>query len=225
VRSLISTSSAEATNTYFSWTQGPASFFILDTRRFRSPSLPLPPTDPSKTILGEQQLSDLLEWLAAPEPAGVRWKFVVSSVPFTKNWRVNAQDTWAGYLSERRTILEAMWSLNSHSTSNNNINIVILSGDRHEFAATTFPPPKDSPWPESAKVHEFSASPLSMFYLPVHTYRQDDDEDVCIVYIPDGNSKFGAVEIESVEGSGQTVLKYRLFVDGQERWSYVLGAA
>jgi len=122
-----------------------------------------------------------------------------------------------------------MWSVNrnpsSSSGTNTNINIVILSGDRHEFAATAFPPPMDSQWPQTAKVHEFSASPLSMFYLPVHTYRQEDDEDVCIMYIPEGNSKFGAVEIESVEGSGQSLLKYRLFVDGREKWSYVLGTA
>ncbi len=39
------------------------------------------------------------------------------------------------------------------------IGVVILSGDRHEFAATKFPPPPGSRWPESAVVHEYSASP------------------------------------------------------------------
>jgi len=227
VRSLISTSSAETKNTYFSFIHGPASFFMLDTRRFRTPSLPLPASDPSKTMLGGTQLADLLSWLAEPEPEGVRWKILISSVPFTKNWRINAQDTWAGYLAERQIILEAMWSVGSHHGNDASIGVIILSGDRHEFAATAFPPPaaSSSQWPQSATVHEFSASPLSMFYLPVPTYKQDDDEDVCLKYIPGGNSKFGAVEIRSVEGSGQSLLTYRLFVDGREVWSYVLGVA
>ncbi len=40
-------------------------------------------------------------------------------------------------------------------------------------------------------------------------------------YIPDGNSKFGALEITPT-ASDQSVLKFRLFVDGEEAWSYVL---
>jgi alkaline phosphatase D len=139
--------------------------------------------------------------------------------------------------------------------------VVILSGDRHEFAATAFPPPPPpsvpaeknilglklkvpkKSWPQSATVHEFSASPLNMFYLPVRTYRESttatkssmtggttaDDEqeyyisDVCIKYIPDGNHKFGAVSISNERGVGeQSVLKYRLFVDGHESWGYLL---
>jgi alkaline phosphatase D len=39
-------------------------------------------------------------------------------------------------------------------------------------------------------------------------------------YIPDGNSKFGAVEIETPEHSENSLLKYRLFIDGKEVWSY-----
>ena len=68
----------------------------------------------------------------------------------------------------------------------------------------SFPPPKDSKWPVSATVHEFSTSPLSMFYLPFRTYGEMDDEDVCIKYLPDGNSKFGAVEITSPDHSEQS---------------------
>lgn len=36
-------------------------------------------------------------------------------------------------------------------------------------------------------------------------------------YIPSGTSKFGALTIESI--AGESVLQYRLFIDGQERWS------
>lgn len=42
-------------------------------------------------------------------------------------------------------------------------------------------------------------------------------------YIPDGNVKFGAVTIDTTNEE-QAVLKYRLFVDGVEEWSWVLTA-
>lgn len=162
--------------TYYEFVQGPASFFMLDTRTYRSPSGVLPANNTDKTMLGDDQLEDLLAYLARPEPKGVRWKFVVSSVPFTKNWRVNSLDTWSGYLDERQKILEAMWDVGLRG----GVGVVVLSGDRHEFAATAFPPPAGGKWPLSATVHEFSTSPLSQFYLPLHTYAQTDDEDVLV---------------------------------------------
>ena len=181
--------------TYFSFVQGPASFFMLDTRSYRDPfdgtDGSYNETDYRKSMLGKQQLTDLLQWLSTPEPTGVRWKVVISSIPFTKNWRFGSEDTWAGYLGERKMILEAMWDVGLRG----GVGVVILSGDRHEFAATSFPPPsegkvqglnmiggglKTKKWPLSATVHEFSVSPLSMFYLPVRTYRMDDEEDVCV---------------------------------------------
>ena len=72
-----------------------------------------------------------------------------------------------------------------------------------------------------------------MFYLPFRTYREDKGsssgvgaggEDRVIAYIPDGNSKVGAVEIESEVGNGQSRLRYRLFVEGVERWGFVVTA-
>lgn len=249
---------------WFSFTQGPASFFMIGTRRYRSPNDKTNGSDPSsdeptKTMLGEAQLADLLAWLKRPEAPGVRWKILVSSVPFTKNWWFGAQDTWRGYLGERQIILEAMWDVGLRSDG---IGVVVLSGDRHEFAATAFPPPPDGKeeivglaahpavenpfrpkdaesyahlpvqtkrkrWPLSATVHEFSASPLNMFYLPIRTYKESSTSseyvsDVCIKYLPDGNSKFGAVSISSPSTSEQSILHYRLFVDGQEVWSYTI---
>ncbi|KAK4953886.1 hypothetical protein LTR10_008490 [Elasticomyces elasticus] len=252
---------ARVGETYFSFTQGPATFFMLDTRRYRSPNDDTNGTDPitgdpTKTMLGHQQLADLLDWLKRPEAPGVRWKILVSSVPFTKNWWFGAQDTWRGYLGERQIILEAMWDVGLKG----GVGVIVLSGDRHEFAATAFPPPPDGKeeivglgpigiganplnpllapssaglrtrrkrWPLSATVHEFSASPLSMFYLPIRTYAESSTSedylsDVCIKYIPDGNSKFGAVSIGSPKTSDQSILHYRLFVDGVEAWSYTV---
>ena len=161
---------------YYSFTQGPASFFLLDTRRYRSPEFAASPDSTNKTMLGREQLADLLSWLRKPQPVGVKWKIIASSIPFTKNWRFGSEDTWAGYLSERRQILEAMWDVGLRG----GVGVIVLSGDRHEFAATSFPPPTGGRWPISATVHEFSTSPLNQFYLPVRTYRQEDDEDVVI---------------------------------------------
>ncbi|EHK99563.1 putative Alkaline phosphatase D [Glarea lozoyensis 74030] len=114
--------------TYFEFTQGPATFFMMDTRTYRDPSNELPVDSPDKSMMGADQLADLLAFLAKPEPKGVKWKIVVSSIPFTKNWR---------YLHERRIILEAMWDVGLRG----GVGVVVLSGDRHEFAATAFPPP------------------------------------------------------------------------------------
>jgi alkaline phosphatase D len=203
--------------TYFSFTQGPAEFFLLDTRRYRSPANK-DPNDPNKTMLGATQLDDLLAWIHKEPPRGVHWKIIVTGIPFTKNWQFGSEDTWGGHLFERQRILEAAWE---HSSAHS-VGIVILSGDRHEFAATSFPPPEGSRWPISATVHEFSTSPLSMFYLPIRTYKQVDDEDVTIKYLPDGNSKFGAVEITTPVHSEQSHLNYRLFIDGKEAWTHLI---
>lgn len=219
--------------TYFTFTQGPASFFMIDTRKYRTPFdntegwwSGSSTEQPIKSMLGTQQRLDLLTWLSAPEPSGVRWKIVVSSIPFTKNWRFGSEDTWAGYMGERQVILEAMWDV---ALSGSGIGVIVLSGDRHEFAATSFPPPAHDPsspqkkhWPVAATVHEFSVSPLSMFYLPIRTYRESDDSDVCIKYLPDGNSKFGALSMKTPEAGDQSVLEYKLYVDGKQAWSYTL---
>ena len=208
---------------YFQFTQGPASFFLMDTRRHRDLEYAEVASSTTKSMLGKTQLSSLLKFLKRDEPTGVKWKFIISSIPFTRNWRLNSADTWAGYLHERRIILEAMWDVGMRGDG---IGVVVLSGDRHEFAATAFPPPKGSKWPISATVHEFSTSPLSMFYLPVRSYwevpGEDEVDEICIKYAPDGNSKFGAVELEEVKGGEQGLLRFRLFIDGVESWDYVL---
>jgi alkaline phosphatase D len=166
----------DVNHTYFEFTQGLASYFMLDTRRYRDVTSSKNDTDATKTMLGPEQLNDLLKFLRRPDPPGVQWKFVISSVPFTKNWRFGTEDTWGGYLAERQTILEAMWDVGKRG----GVGVVVLSGDRHEFAATSFPPPEGGKWPLSASVREFSTSPLNMFYLPTRTYREVDAEDVLV---------------------------------------------
>ena len=39
-------------------------------------------------------------------------------------------------------------------------------------------------------------------------------------YMPDGNSKFGALSISTPPTSDQSELRYRLFIDGKEAWSH-----
>lgn len=88
---------------YYTFTRGEVAFFVLDTRRYRSPSEQ--PDGPRKTMLGAIQLARLREWLRE-EP---RWKVVVSSVPWTRTWvSPDEADRWAGYLHEREMIYEWM---------------------------------------------------------------------------------------------------------------------
>ncbi|KAE8349633.1 alkaline phosphatase family protein [Aspergillus coremiiformis] len=215
--------------TYFSFTNGPASFFMLDTRTYRSE-----PAQLDSTILGSAQLQSLLAYLSRPEPAEVRWKIVASSVPFTKNWHIGTTDTWGGFLNERRIVFEAMW----HAERALGIRIILLSGDRHEFGATRFPDPAFNYTPAELLsdtagegLHEFSVGPLSMFYLPIRTYRQTDNEDVAVKYIPTGNTKYGLIDIEIrdesvLTASGKTaivpssILTYSLYVDSDVAWKY-----
>ena len=56
-------------------------------------------------MVGEQQRTALVQWLESETD----YKVVVSSVPFTKNWRgPDSADSWSGYLWEREQILDAM---------------------------------------------------------------------------------------------------------------------
>jgi alkaline phosphatase D len=247
--------------TYFQFTRGPASFFMLDTRRYRTAPEPeqkstvgpkpryASPTswfyngtdsDPrhpasAHTMLGTTQLNTLLRFISTPEPSHVHWKFITSSVPFTKNWRFGTSDTWGGFLVERQIILDAMHAAEAHL----GIRIIILSGDRHEFGAIRFPPPtaanpKTSTSSNFSKTeydqqsqsgpHEFSVGPLSMFYLPFRTFRQVDGQDVSIKYLPDGNSKVGAIDLQNLAGVGQqkSLMRYSLYVNGKVTWEYTL---
>jgi alkaline phosphatase D len=212
-----------ANTTYFSFTNGPASFFMLDNRAYRTP-----PSLDNSTMLGSAQLQSMLDYISQPEPEGVKWKIVSSSVPFTKNWRVGTPDTWGGYLKERRAILEAMWKAEREL----GLRIVLLSGDRHEFGATRFPDPFLASSPDSPEtfsgpgrgIHEFCVGPLSQFYFPFRSYRQEDDDDVQIKYTPDGNFKFGAVEIDTQGGGADrsSDLIYSLYINGEVVWKYRL---
>ncbi|KAJ8101098.1 PhoD-like phosphatase-domain-containing protein [Lipomyces tetrasporus] len=193
---------------YYTFERQGIPFFLMDTRSYRS--LKHAPDGPNKTLLGKEQLNDLRLWLE--EHRDAPFKIIVSSIPFTKNWRgIDMYDTWAGYLHERAIILKWFWDVGG---------VVILSGDRHEAAAIKFPSPDGV---SKKDTYEFSASPLSQFYLPIRTHKQRDNEDVTIMYMPDGNSKVGKIDIETRE-DGSTLLGYQLYIDGTQRWNYTLKA-
>ncbi|KAJ3814294.1 PhoD-like phosphatase-domain-containing protein [Lentinula aff. lateritia] len=156
-----STKSLDHTPYYYNFHYGDVAFFVMDTRRYRSF-----PTDPSeeKTMLGEEQLTRLLDWLGKTNSTAI-FKFIVSSVPFTSLWGHDAQyDSWAGFVNEKQTVLNAMYGVP---------NVFVITGDRHEFAAIEFAAPTQS----SFAVTEFSTSPLSMFYIPIyHTLNMQSAE-------------------------------------------------
>ncbi|TQV95628.1 alkaline phosphatase family protein [Cordyceps javanica] len=188
--------------TYYSFHRGNVSLFMLDTRRYRSANAA--PDGPHKTMLGAEQLRDLKHWLATEK----RWKVVISSVPFTRNWRgPDSADSWSGYLWERDHILDAMRKTDG---------VVILSGDRHEHATTLFPA-KDK---DDKPVIEFSTSPLNQFFEPFDRFhRQIEDTDISVFSYPWGSSKFGAVTFDT-SNDRQFTVHYKLIVDGKQVWEY-----
>lgn len=181
---------------FFTFQHGDIAFFVLDTRRYRS--FPDEPDLSFRTMLGRDQWTALHEWLGAVNGTS-SFKFVISSVPFTSLWTFDGEDTWAAYPEEKASLLQAF-----HSVPN----VVIISGDRHQFAVVEFNHP-DAKY--GHVVREISTSPLSMFSLPfVRTLRTQSDltftrnvtvaENITatvqvpyertIAYIPTGHSKW-----------------------------------
>jgi alkaline phosphatase D len=104
---------------YFIMDYGDTSFFYLDTRRYRSRNIA--PDGCEKSMLGQRQLVALLKWLRKCEKDRVTWKFIVSSVPMTNNWKGpdGQRDTWGGFMHERSIILDAIAEIS---------NVVVISG-------------------------------------------------------------------------------------------------
>jgi alkaline phosphatase D len=178
-------------------------------------------------MLGDQQLAALYDWLGKVNTTAT-FKFVVSSVPFTSLWGHDAQtDAWPGYADEKAALLKAM-----HSVPN----VIILSGDRHEFAAIEF-----NGHDNDNEILEFSTSPMSMFYVPlVRTLKMTSKETVqrtktnimlteegeeivttkhevpqerVLRYIGAGNYKWSAFEVDTRDLDNPT-LKLEVMIDG-----------
>ncbi|KAF4615182.1 hypothetical protein D9613_002827 [Agrocybe pediades] len=209
---------------YYQFQHGDAAaFFVLDTRRYRS-ALTDQSDETYRTMLGGDQLTALYNWLHEVNET-VPFKFIVSSVPFTSLWTHDAQiDSWAGYAVEKAALLDAL-----HTVPN----VIVISGDRHEFAAIEFTSPT-----ESHVVREISTSPLNMFYIPfIHTLLPEsqsyftrnvtlllnqtmlvEEEKVpyekTIAYIPQGNTKWSTFEVDTRDVN-KPILRLETVIDGK----------
>ncbi|KAF9451229.1 hypothetical protein P691DRAFT_797104 [Macrolepiota fuliginosa MF-IS2] len=215
---------------YYEFSRGDVAFFVMDTRRYRSGVEE--PDFSSRSMLGDLQLSALLGWLSKVNNTAA-FKFVVSSVPFTTLWSHDAQvDSWAGFPKERQLLLDAF-----HSVPN----VIVLSGDRHEFASIVF----NGESAESYPVYEISTSPLSMFYIPLVrtlaprsqanvtrireeiTITENGTEVVEVVehlpkehvlkYLPIGNSKWSEIQLDTTNAS-KPLLYVETFIDGSSAY-------
>ena len=119
---------------------GLATFFVLDTRQYRSPEVALCPeidqtpsgycpasVDPNRTMLGADQRNWLLKGLT---DSASPWNFVAQSVRFAQQdsnpdlakHTFDGVDNWMGYVVDRQMILERFATTR---------NPVVLSGDSH----------------------------------------------------------------------------------------------
>ena len=137
------------------------------------------------------------------------FKFIVTSVPFTSLWTHDAlTDSWAGFPAEKEALLAAL-----HSVPN----VILLSGDRHEFAAVEY-----ESGDSGHNVIELSTSPMSMFYVPfVRTLRPRSEAVVNktreeVIVAEDGTKE---VIQYVVEVPKEKVIKY--IGEGNYKWFVV----
>ncbi|KIM29048.1 hypothetical protein M408DRAFT_16053 [Serendipita vermifera MAFF 305830] len=151
---------------YYDFRYGDNAFFVLDTRRYRS----VPNADSEEsvlppTMLGDKQLHALHSWLGKVNTT-TTFKFIVSSVPFTTLWHGfdGQRETWAAYKFERDSLFDVLQYVP---------NVVLLSGDRHEFAFIE----------HRGKIPEISVSPLSMFAVNSMTLRSRSEATIEKTYV------------------------------------------
>ena len=116
-----------------------AATFVLDARSFRDTELaPVTNTndpkqvadfltksfDPSRTMLGKQQVRDLKQDLLDAQNKGLTWKFVMVPEPIENIGILAASDRFEGYAAERTEILKF---INDNKISN----VVFVSADFH----------------------------------------------------------------------------------------------
>ena len=115
-----------------------AAVIVLDSRSFRDDQIdsldfsdPNDPNrflgeafDPSRTLLGRQQVEDLKADLLDAQANGITWKFITIPEPIQNFGLLNAEDRFEGYAAERNEILQFI-------DENNIDNVVFLAGDFH----------------------------------------------------------------------------------------------
>ncbi|MDJ0574425.1 MAG: alkaline phosphatase D family protein [Xenococcaceae cyanobacterium MO_234.B1] len=97
-----------------------AAVIMLDSRSFRDAQIepvnlgdPSDATrflneafDPSRTLLGREQVEDLKADLRDAEANGITWKFITIPEPIQNFGLLNAEDRFEGYAAERNEILQ-----------------------------------------------------------------------------------------------------------------------
>ena len=115
-----------------------AAVIMLDSRSFRdaqiSPANLTDATDagrflaeaydPTRTLLGRQQVEDLKADLLDAEAKGITWKFITIPEPIQNFGLLNAEDRFEGYAAERAEILQFI-------DDNDIDNVVFMAGDFH----------------------------------------------------------------------------------------------
>lgn len=138
------------------------------------------------------------------------FKFIVSSVPFTSLWQHDAlKDSWAAFEVEKQSLLSIL-----HTVPN----VVILSGDRHEFAVIEYNA-DDAAQLGGHRIVEVSTSPLSMFYAPlVRTLKMRSDATVRKIKEIEVTLDDGMIETQSLveELPQEQVIKY--IAEGNYKW-------
>ncbi len=80
--------------------------------------------DPSRTLLGREQVEDLKADLLDAEANGISWKFITIPEPIQNFGLLNAEDRFEGYAAERNEILQFI-------DENDIDNVVFIAGDFH----------------------------------------------------------------------------------------------
>ncbi len=116
-----------------------AATFVLDARSFRDTELAgvanindaaqvgaflAKSFDPTRTLLGKQQLQDLKADLLNAQTNGVTWKFIMVPEPIENIGILGAGDRFEGYAAERTEILK-------YVNDNNISNVVFVAADFH----------------------------------------------------------------------------------------------
>ncbi|KAF8964137.1 PhoD-like phosphatase-domain-containing protein [Flammula alnicola] len=188
--------SSQPGQNFYDFQHGDVAFFVMDTRRYRSDING--PGETYRTMLGDAQLTSLYNGFT-------RYLSLAPSLCVNETCSFK-------FIVSSAALLTAF-----HSVPN----VIIISGDRHEFAALEF----NTPDPRLTL-------PLSMFYVPlIHTLRsqsqesfvrnltnpEDGTEEVpyekAIAYIPKGNSKWSTFQIDT-RNARKPTLRIETVIDG-----------
>jgi alkaline phosphatase D len=141
---------------YYQFSDGCCDFFVMDTRTERD--LVAGNLNDGE-IIGEEQMQELLQWLA--DGSG-KVKLAVTSVPFFPDRRKAKNDQWSGFRNQRDQII-------AHIKKHKTRKVIFLSGDIHCSMAAELN--INTPGKKTHKIYSIISS---SFYWPyTHDKRKD----------------------------------------------------